>query len=162
MAASIWARSAARRRHDGVVAGLVKAYREVPAGTRVRLGKRTSNLFRFGTPDTEVVHLDTAGLAGVIEVDRAARTADVQGMCTYEDLVEATLPFGLMPLGVLPVTIAADKFGAQTAVLGSSIALLATCSGVIGKCGDMVGVWIDPVTAHVMMTLREAMKQALR
>lgn len=29
-----------------------------------------------------------------------ARTADVQGMCTYEDLVEATLPHGLMPLVV--------------------------------------------------------------
>jgi hypothetical protein len=24
--------------------------------------------------------------------------------------------------------------------------------GVIGRCGDMVGVWIDPVTAQVMMT----------
>jgi len=93
-------RSTARRRHDGVVAGLVAAYREVPAGSRVRLGKRTSNLFRFGAPTTEVVHLDTAGLSGVIEVDREARTADVQGMCTYEDLVAATLPHGLMPLVV--------------------------------------------------------------
>jgi hypothetical protein len=26
--------------------------------------------------------------------------------------------------------------------------------GVIGRCGDMVGVWIEPVTAQVMMTLR--------
>src|SRR5689334_12793002 len=26
-----------------------------------------------------------------------ARTADVQGMCTYEDLVDATLPYGLIP-----------------------------------------------------------------
>jgi FAD/FMN-containing dehydrogenase len=93
-------RSAARRRHDGVVAQLVKAYRDVPAGTRVRLGKRTSNLFRFGAPTTEVAQLDTAGLHGVIEVDREARTADVQGMCTYEDLVAATLPHGLMPLVV--------------------------------------------------------------
>ena len=83
-----------------MVAGLVAAYREVPAGSRVRLGKRTSNLFRFGAPTTEVVHLDTAGLSGVIEVDREARTADVQGMCTYEDLVAATLPHGLMPLVV--------------------------------------------------------------
>ena len=29
-----------------------------------------------------------------------AKTADVQGMCTYEDLVDATLPFGLAPLVV--------------------------------------------------------------
>ena len=35
------------------------------------------------------------------------------------------MSFGLMPLGVLPVSIAADKFGAQTSVLGSSVALVA-------------------------------------
>ena len=32
------------------------------------------------------------GSTASIEVDPAARTADVQGMCTYEDLVDATLP----------------------------------------------------------------------
>jgi hypothetical protein len=30
---------------------------------------------------------------------------------------------------------------------------LAISSGVIGRCGDMVGVWIEPVTAQVMITL---------
>ncbi|HEX5857157.1 MAG TPA: FAD-binding oxidoreductase, partial [Microbacterium sp.] len=39
-------------------------------------------------------------LTDVIAVDPAARTADVAGMCTYEDLVAATLPFGLAPLVV--------------------------------------------------------------
>ncbi|WP_342741106.1 FAD-binding oxidoreductase [Pseudonocardia oroxyli] len=93
--------SAARREHDAVVAGLVRAYRAVPPGTPVRLGKRTSNLFRFGAGTAgDTVHLDTSGLTGVIEVDVAARTADVQGMCTYEGLVAATLPHGLMPLVV--------------------------------------------------------------
>jgi FAD/FMN-containing dehydrogenase len=92
--------SGARRRHDATVQELVRAYRAVPAGTPVRLGKRTSNLFRFGGHAVDSVLLDTSGLAGVIEVDRAARTADVQGMCTYEDLVAATLPHGLMPLVV--------------------------------------------------------------
>ena len=94
--------SGPRRAHDAVVAALLRAYREVPAGTPVRLGKRTSNLFRFGgAPATGgTVHLDTSGLAGVIEVDREARTADVAGMCTYENLVAATLPHGLMPLVV--------------------------------------------------------------
>jgi FAD/FMN-containing dehydrogenase len=38
-----------------------------------------------------------SGLTGVVEVDPRARTADVQGMCTYEDLVDATLPHGLIP-----------------------------------------------------------------
>jgi hypothetical protein len=33
------------------------------------------------------------------------------------------------------------------------IAASAICSGVIGRCGDMVGVWIAPVIAQVMMTL---------
>ena len=41
--------------------------------------------------------LDVSGLTGVIEVDPDGRTADVQGMCTYEDLVDATLPHGLIP-----------------------------------------------------------------
>ena len=44
--------------------------------------------------------LDTSGLTGVVEVDPDARTADVQGMCTYEHLVDATLPHGLTPLVV--------------------------------------------------------------
>ncbi len=65
----------------------------------MRLAKRTSNLFRprdrLSTPG-----LDVSGLRGVISVDAAARTADVQGMCTYEDLVDATLPHGLMPMVV--------------------------------------------------------------
>jgi FAD/FMN-containing dehydrogenase len=39
-------------------------------------------------------------LTGVIAVDPHARTADVAGMCTYEDLVAATLPYGLSPLVV--------------------------------------------------------------
>src|SRR5215467_6179571 len=33
------------------------------------------------------------------------------------------------------------------------IAASAISCGVIGRCGDIVGVWIEPVTAQVMMTL---------
>src|SRR5262245_7562998 len=36
------------------------------------------------------------------------------------------------------------------------IAASAISCAVIGRCGDMVGVWIDPVTAQVMMTFRLA------
>ncbi len=36
----------------------------------------------------------------MVQVDPVARTADVQGMCTYENLVDATLPHGLIPLVV--------------------------------------------------------------
>ena len=65
----------------------------------VRLAKSTSNLFR-PRATTDAPGLDASGLAGVLAVDPTARTADVQGMCTYEHLVEATLAHGLMPLVV--------------------------------------------------------------
>jgi hypothetical protein len=32
------------------------------------------------------------------------------------------------------------------------MASCAICSGVIGKYGDMLGVWIEPVTAQVIIT----------
>ena len=62
----------------------------------MRLAKRTSNLFR---PRATVSRpgLDVSGLDRVLRVDPDARTADVQGMTTYEHLVDATLPHGLMP-----------------------------------------------------------------
>lgn len=62
----------------------------------MRLAKKTSNLFRPRAATTSP-GLDVSGLDGVIAVDPEARTADVQGMCTYEDLVDATLPHGLIP-----------------------------------------------------------------
>ena len=65
----------------------------------MRLRKPTSNLFR-ARERIAAEGLDTSGLTGVIAVDPAARTADVSGMCTYEDLVAATLPYGLSPLVV--------------------------------------------------------------
>ncbi len=34
------------------------------------------------------------------------------------------------------------------------MAASAISSAVIGRCGDIDGVWIEPVTAQVMMTLR--------
>jgi FAD/FMN-containing dehydrogenase len=78
---------------------LASRYAALPAGTPVRLAKRTSNLFRSRGSATGP-GLDVSRLTGVLSVDRHARTADVLGMTTYEDLVDATLPFGLMPLVV--------------------------------------------------------------
>jgi len=85
-------------RHVRVVEGLRKAYAEVPAGERVRLAKSTSNLFRFGTSSARA--LDVTGLDRVLRVDPVAGTADVQGMTTYETLVDTTLAYGFMPLVV--------------------------------------------------------------
>ncbi|NES16395.1 MULTISPECIES: FAD-binding oxidoreductase [Micromonospora] len=87
------------RDHERAVDTLRRSYAAVPAGEPVRLAKQTSNLFRpRSAPRTP--GLDVSGLTGVLAVDADARTADVQGMCTYEDLVDATLPHGLMPLVV--------------------------------------------------------------
>lgn len=85
--------------HEAGVARLRASYAAIPPGAPVRLAKRTSNLFRSGHRDRSA-GLDVSGLTGVIEVDVEARTADVQGMCTYEDLVAETLPHGLIPLVV--------------------------------------------------------------
>ena len=85
--------------HDAAVARLRASYAAIPAQAPVRLAKRTSNLFRPRVA-TRAPGLDVSGLDGVISVDVGARTADVQGMCTYEDLVDVTLPQGLIPLVV--------------------------------------------------------------
>lgn len=65
----------------------------------MRLAKPTSNLFR-ARAKRDAPGLDTSGLTGVISVDPDSKTADVAGMCSYEDLVAATLPYGLSPLVV--------------------------------------------------------------
>jgi len=85
--------------HERAVEHLRSSYEAIPAGAPVRLRKRTSNLFRPRAAST-APGLDVGGLDGVIAIDSEARTADVQGMCTYEDLVDATLPRGLIPLVV--------------------------------------------------------------
>jgi FAD/FMN-containing dehydrogenase len=85
--------------YAAAVAALREQYAAIPAGAPVRLAKRTSNLFRQ-RHDTGVPGLDVSGFSGVLEVDVESRTADVLAMTTYEDLVAATLPHGLVPLCV--------------------------------------------------------------
>ena len=92
-------RADAQAAHADGVRRLVASYRTIPASASVRLAKPTSNLFR-ARAKRDAPGLDTSGLTGVISVDPHARTADVAGMCTYEDLVAATLPYGLSPLVV--------------------------------------------------------------
>lgn len=86
-------------RHEAGVRTLLSSYRAIPDAATVRLAKKTSNLFR-ARPKNTAPGLDVSGLGGVISVDPVAMTADVQGMCTYEDLVDATLHHGLSPLVV--------------------------------------------------------------
>ncbi|MFJ9389671.1 FAD-binding oxidoreductase [Nocardioides sp. NPDC101246] len=84
------------QRHTEAVERLTASYARIPEGAPVRLAKRTTNLFRARAA-TDAPGLDVSGLGGVIEVDAEAGTADVQGMCTYEDLVDATLAHGMIP-----------------------------------------------------------------
>jgi FAD/FMN-containing dehydrogenase len=89
----------AQSSHDEGVRRLISSYRAIPPTATVRLAKPTSNLFR-ARAKRNARGLDTSGLTDVIAVDPRARTADVAGMCTYDDLVAATLPYGLTPLVV--------------------------------------------------------------
>ncbi|MFI6577493.1 FAD-binding oxidoreductase [Nocardiopsis sp. NPDC050513] len=82
--------------HIAAVQRLRREYRALPADGPVRLAKPTSNLFRFREPAT-APPLDVSAFSGVISIDPVERLADVGGMTTYEDLVAATLPHGLMP-----------------------------------------------------------------
>jgi len=85
-----------RQQHRAAVDRLLASYRAIPDGATVRLAKRTSNLFRARAAN-DAPGLDVSGLTGVITIDPEARVAEVQGVCTYETLVGATLRYGLMP-----------------------------------------------------------------
>ncbi len=83
---------------DQAAARAAQQVRTWPAGQAIRLAKKTSNLFRSRSEVTQL--LDLSDFDGVISVDPDSRTAVVGGLTTYEDLVAATLPHGLVPLCV--------------------------------------------------------------
>jgi FAD/FMN-containing dehydrogenase len=70
--------------------------RAAAEGRKVRLGKDTSNLFRRRRRDA-ALELDVRKRNRVLAIDATRRLAEVEGMLTYEDFVEATLPHGLVP-----------------------------------------------------------------
>jgi FAD/FMN-containing dehydrogenase len=65
-------------------------------GSGVRLDKPNSNLFR-ARQQAGVRRLDVRALNQAIAVDADAKLAVVEGMTTYEDFADATLPFGVLP-----------------------------------------------------------------
>lgn len=85
--------------HSDEVAALVDGYARIPPGQQVRLAKPTSNLFRFR--DSTTTGLDVGRLNRVLSIDPDTRTAQVQGMATYETVVDAHLATGHVPL-VIP------------------------------------------------------------
>lgn len=82
--------------HGEAVDRLLASYGRIAPGDRIRLAKKTSNLFR-PRQGNDSPGLDVSGLDGVIAIDPEAQTADVQGICTYEQLVAETLPHGFIP-----------------------------------------------------------------
>jgi FAD/FMN-containing dehydrogenase len=88
-----------QERYRALREALLAQYQAIPQGTPIRLAKHTSNLFRPRV-DVAAQGLDVAAFDGVLNVDPESRTAEVLGMTTYEHLVDATLPYGLMPMCV--------------------------------------------------------------
>ncbi|GII54795.1 FAD-linked oxidase [Planotetraspora thailandica] len=82
--------------HKKAVEQIRESFAAMPEDAAPRLAKATTNLFRF-RESAKTASLSARDLDQVIEVDPVAMTAEVQGMTTYEHLVDATLPYGLMP-----------------------------------------------------------------
>jgi FAD/FMN-containing dehydrogenase len=89
---------ATRAEYDARVTVLRRQLTGLPPDARVRLRKPVSNLFRPRAAADGL--LDARWFDGVLDVDPAAGTADVLGMTSYQHLVQATLPHGVMPLVV--------------------------------------------------------------
>jgi FAD/FMN-containing dehydrogenase len=65
----------------------------------ISLAKRTSsNLFRYQPRTRAGRRIDLSAFNGVLRVDAARRTLEVEGLATFEAIVDHTLPHGLAPL----------------------------------------------------------------
>jgi FAD/FMN-containing dehydrogenase len=73
--------------------------RIVAAGGRFHLRKRTaSNLFRYAPRKRSGVPVDLGAFCEVLSLDAEARTLDVEGLATFESIVDYALPRGFAPL----------------------------------------------------------------
>ena len=75
---------------------LSREIRQAADGQNIGLNKSTSNLFRARAESTQR-RLDVRAFNHVLNVDADTLLADVEGMTTYEDLVDETLKLGLLP-----------------------------------------------------------------
>src|SRR6516165_6263473 len=85
--------AAYEQRRDLLVRELAESSRN---GKSVRLEKSTSNLFRHRSA-TAGKGINVRDFSHVLSVDAEARTANVEGMATYEEIVDETLRFNLLP-----------------------------------------------------------------
>lgn len=83
-------------------------------GKPIALRKKTTNLFR-ARDQGDVARIDVTDFTHVINIDTKHRTAEVEGMATYETIVEETLKYGLMP-AVVPQLKTITLGGAVTGV----------------------------------------------
>jgi FAD/FMN-containing dehydrogenase len=90
---------------------LVKEFKSVSGG--VALAKSTSNLFRHRKGKRSGINV--RNFNHVLAIDIKKKIADVEGMTTYEELVNATLKHGLMPT-VVPELKSITIGGALTGV----------------------------------------------
>jgi FAD/FMN-containing dehydrogenase len=88
------ARSTHEERSHALASQLLQAK---AAGLPVCLRKSSSNLFRRRDAARQRLWLDVRPFDHVLHIDAERRIADVEGMTTYEALVEATLAQGLLP-----------------------------------------------------------------
>ena len=83
--------------HQRRTAALAKAVDQARArGERIGLRKSTSNLFRHRSQAGKYL-IDVRAFNRVLAIDPQRMTADVEGMITYESLVDETLKYGLLP-----------------------------------------------------------------
>lgn len=87
--------SAEARRYEEKKQRVVEALRAADTAD-VRLDKETSNLFRDRAP-AGGRRLDVRGFNRVLEVDADQGWVEVEGMTPYGDLVDALLPYGVLP-----------------------------------------------------------------
>jgi len=87
-------RAARYAAYDTRKARLAEAMRARMGGAR--LEKATTNLFRDRQAPTGA-RLDVRDMCHVLDVDSTTGLIDVEAMCPYVELVDATLPHGLMP-----------------------------------------------------------------
>ncbi|MEJ5233427.1 MAG: FAD-binding oxidoreductase [Geminicoccaceae bacterium] len=104
--------SAARAEHEARRAALVEQLRRADAPPR--LEKEISNLFRERAP-APATRIDTRAFRHVLAVDPEAGTVEVEGMCPYGELVDATLAHGVMP-AVVPELMGITIGGALAGV----------------------------------------------
>jgi FAD/FMN-containing dehydrogenase len=134
-------------------ASLRHAYNAIPQGTPVRLAKSTSNLFRFRDSRVDdLATLDVSAFTRVLHVEPRTRTAVIGGMTSYEDLADATLAHGLMPLVVpqlktITVGGAVSGLGIESSSLRSGLPHESVLSMLV-LTGDGQVVTAAPGTEH--------------